>query len=158
MRDIGAILGAAVGSLQSGLPPRLVALNVADELIVEPQNIVGGGVGEILVYPLLEVAVPDWSMRGFTVGQVAVEMDLNLVVKAWHQIADFPTLHDTMLVYQRAILDVLAQPDALVSSGPRPVIGSVRGGMRVNPETEERQEFTAATVIVFTIETVGVRP
>jgi hypothetical protein len=161
MQHIEGFVQTTIDTLKQELPG---AIQVENELhgdfqIPTPKDesyFFGGdeSQGVVLRYPQIEVAAPDWMMSEFSLGQQTSALELTLIVRAWLQqdaeIQGFQNLYRATLRYGRSLLRVLTRPDALGHS----TITAVRGFYRVNPETGERDEPEAASMLLFQLEDV----
>lgn len=151
-------LDATIATLKANLPAALAAINAAHtdfQVAVPDDDSYSTGTLDILRYPWIEVAVPDFSISNFSMEQWDADFYPVVIVRGLYQeplSAD--RLDRALKRYGQALLNVLLTPNAF---GAHEVVQSVRGGYRVNPETQERTEFTGGVVAAFTIESTVTR-
>jgi hypothetical protein len=150
IRHLEPLLDAAVASLRAGLPTAIAAVNAAHsdfqvETVPDDAMFVGGFT--TAVYPMIEVASPDWTMQQLSVGQFSSELAWPLVVKVTAMDMTAQLLYRRLLRYVSAILAVLLDPDAIPGCDVDRDRG-VRGAYAFNPESGEIQELDGAAIIV----------
>jgi len=172
MLDPELFLDAALASLRQNLPAKIAAINAErgaavggfdlkvpdDDLALplsDPHVSYSTGTKEILRYPFVEVANPDFTIDNFSLAQYDAAWNPDIVVRVWYEAAlDADQLDRALKRYVRAVFEILATPDAM---GKSESIARIRGGWRTNPETNERQELFGAAVLVFTMDSVARR-
>lgn len=162
MIDTEPFLDAAIASLRTNLPGKLDALNATASFAVpkpDDDSYFLGVVSRPLKYPIVEVAVPDWTMTGFDVGTLTADAEFPMMVSATLRDAGEAALHSDRLYrstlrYVRALLNTLLEPNAF---GLHATVTAVRGAYRMNPETRESSEVIAAALVAFTIDTTQTR-
>lgn len=158
MLHLEPYLDAAREYLRDNLPTRLAVVNgeLTDfELPVPDQDSYLLGVtSTTLKYPLIEVASPDWTMTAFDLGQFTGDFNFTIVVRAMLQDLDYDRLTRSLYRYGRCLTEVLCEPGAFGEG----VVDSIRGAYRVNPETNDREEFVAGALLVFSIRSTETRP
>lgn len=122
---------------------------------VNPEAVIPFGESVVITYPSVEVAAPDWNFGRPSIDQRDWTGTAVVMARAWWQHPDFHRLTRGLYRYGRAMSEVMSEPGAV---GPHESVQSMRGFYRVNPETNERAEFTAGALIIMTVELVGVRP
>lgn len=155
---------AAVASLREHLNDEIAAVNAALGLTghpdalpaVDPDRICYGlGENPLVAYPTIEVAAPDWTLSHASINTWEWDLTMTLVVAAWLQDVDYERLSRNSTRMRRALLAVLAAPDAC---GPF-VLTDARGAIRTaDPETGAREEFVSGSVIIATLAGVEARP
>jgi len=168
MIDTEPFLAEALASLRTKLPAALAAVDVAlglsggDALPLPRDD--GGAIGSANVdyylgvvakplrYPLVEVAVPDWSMTGFDIAQLEADAEFPLMAAATLRDASLSSdrLYRMLLRYTRALLNVLLVPQAF---GQGATVTSVRGAYRQNPESRETEQVIGASLVALSIST-----
>lgn len=155
MRTLEPLLDAAVASLQAGLPTSITTINgeYSDFVLPTPDTdaYYPGGLGVYLKFPSVEVAAPDWNLGTPSVGQHHWEGTATVMARVLWQHPDFLTLHRGVLRYTRCLIEVLSAADAF---GAGQTVQTMRGYVRVNPETGEREEFIAGALVVCTLDIV----
>ena len=164
MIDTEPFLAEALSSLRARLPARIDAINEtsADVVLEKPRDDGGpigspdldyylGAVVKPLRYPLVEVAVPNWTMTGFDLGMLTASASFPMLVGLTARDASLSSdrLYRMMLRYTRAILNVLLEPN---SFGQGAVVTAVSGAYRQNPESNQSEEVIGAVVVAFTLE------
>lgn len=156
-----AYLDSAAEALRVNLPAALAAIDPSLPVPLDDGGAVGergtdyyvGTVKKPIRYPLIEVAVPDWTLDEFSLERLTANASFPLFVGATIRSADLSSdrLYRMQMRYTRAILSVLLDPDKWTVGG---AIASVQGAYRQNPaEREDVEEITGAIVVAFTIET-----
>lgn len=158
-RHLEPFLDAATDALRKGLDARIDAINgeTADFDLVKPvaSAYYPGGVSTVIENPTVEIAAPDWAINNPTLGQREWSGDYTLMCRIWYQHPDFNMLYRSLMRYGRALVEVLAQEDAL---GPHTTISRMDGAYRVNPEINDRIEFEGGALVICHFETVELRP
>ncbi|MBA2741944.1 MAG: hypothetical protein H0U46_08030 [Actinobacteria bacterium] len=152
MIELEPYLDSCRAALAAGLPARLTAIDSELEHPREDDYYVGV-VKVPLRFPLVEVAVADWQMTDFDLGQLSATAEFTLIVSATIRTAEQSTdrLYRMLMRYTRAILNVVLDPAVFQAGG---VVTSVQGGYRMNPDDRrDAAEVTGATALAFTIET-----
>jgi hypothetical protein len=151
----------ALASLKAGLPGQLAAIDalytdfdLVPDFVPDADNYWTGVVRKPLKYPIVEVAVPDWTMTGFDINQMAADCSFPMFVSATLRVVEPAAQHSDKLYrlcmrYVRAILNTLLVPGAF---GQGAVVNAVRGAYRQNPETRDREEIIGAALVAFTLE------
>lgn len=114
-----------------------------------------GGLSVFLKYPSVEVAAPDWMINNPSLGQRAWDGNVTVTSRILYQHPDFDTLFRAVMRYSRCLVESLAQQDAF---GTGQTVTSMRGFLRVNPETGERDEFIAGALVVCTLDVLEATP
>lgn len=123
-----------------------------DLALVDDASILPGGATNILKYPAVEIAAPDWDMSNVSLAQLSADLSMRVVVMCWVQHVDFQTLYRSSMRLAKAALSCLMQPDALSPTDERVVINAASGRYRFNPEANDRAEFTAGTLLLIGVE------
>jgi hypothetical protein len=160
IQHLESLIDEAIASLRAGLNDHLETLNAETgaanpsgmtlEAIPGDDFLFGGF--DIVRYPCVEVAAPDWSLLGWSLHQLSADLSAAVMARVWVMDATAELVYRRALRYGRAIVDVLAQPDAF---GPLVVIdptSGVRGSYRFNPETGQHEEIFGSGVVVFNLE------
>lgn len=135
-----------LGLANAAHAPGFAVATVADE------DIHAGGGTMLLRWPAVEVAAPDWDLTNVSLAQMSGDLSLRMIAMCWYQETDFDTLYRASMRFADATLRCLMQPDAFAPVDDRAVVAAVSGRYRVNPETNERAEFTAGTLLAFTLD------
>jgi hypothetical protein len=159
------MLDQAVASLRAGLPGVIDAINTqaTDFTLPKPNDkpgepddgyVLGGWT--IISYPVVEVAAPDWVMTNFSLAQVQSDLNPTVAVRAQFlkPESESGALYRMAMRYTTAVVQVLVQPDAFGAGITVQREGGIRGTYGFNPETNERQEVTGASIILFSLEMV----
>lgn len=151
-------IDAAVATLKAGLAAQIDSINAAhndfDLPTVKPDRILFGGddVDPIIEYPTVEVAVPDETISGVSLGQEDWDLSETIIVKAHLQndvnVRGFQALYRACLRMRLALLGTLIVPNAF---GDHSTVESVRSYYQANPMTGEKAEFVAAVTMQFTL-------
>ena len=159
MRSLEPLLDAAVATLKSELPTRIGVVNQEYTGFVLPvpdtDAYYAGGLSTYLKFPSVEVAAPDWNLANPSLAQVTWEGTAQVMARVIWQHMDFDTLHRGMLRYSRCLAEVLSGQDCF---GVGQTVTSLRGFVRFNPETGEREEFVAGALVVCQLDVVEVAP
>lgn len=158
------VVDAVISTLQSQLPAALDAIYAArlpaDQAAgrsidpVPPQAYFAGAVSTILVYPTVEVALPDLNMSNFDLALVEADVTENLVVLLWDRSAQMDVLYRKVTRLAAAAYDVLLQPNAIDGA----TVKTVRASWRFNPEAQERDEIVSGALLVLGLESTRTRP
>jgi hypothetical protein len=154
VRHLEPFLDACVAALRAGLPAAVDAVNAAHmdfdlEHIPDDHFFVGGYT--TAVYPMIEVASPDWTMQQLSIGQFSSALSLPVVIKISALDYSSETLYRRLLRYVSAILQVMLDPDAIPGADVDRDRG-IRGGYVFNPESGEIQELDGAAIVVLYME------
>lgn len=121
-----------------------------------------GGVGEVIRWPTVEVAVPDLIGDTFSIDQHESDVTPTIIVRAWLSNPRVNMLYRQCCRYGAAIFNVLATPDAATHRGsgfgPEVTIRRYMGRWRYNPETNTRDEVQSAAIMIFYLDAPDVRP
>lgn len=160
-RHLEEYVSDTIAFLRENLPTKLTEINdeKADGLDLAVPEDTGGAVGtpgvsysagdqDILAYPWIEVAAPDWMLDSVSLSQYVADFSPVIVVRAMYQAFDRVPLRKAVHRYSRALLEVLMGPGAF---GEGESLTSARGSNRFNPETNERDELYGACLLVFTL-------
>lgn len=160
-------IDSAIGLLRIWMPTRVAEVNAEtvayapypDLAIVAPlpEDIFFGGspTDAIVRYPAIEVATPDWLLADLDIGLVSGDARPSVVVRFFYEHVNFEALYRASLRFKSALLRVLVAPN---SFGAGYTVRELRGSYRVNPETGEKQQFRAGTIVVFFLEGRETRP
>lgn len=128
-------------------------------LLVKPkaENIVHGG-ATILEYPSIEIAVPDFELHDMSVENVEMDMTANIVIRGWLELADL-TPQAPEKIYRLAqrmaqVILALILPAGNNAFADQTIITRVRGSFRLNPETQQKEEYVSGFILICTLETV----
>lgn len=155
------IWDATKASLRGQLPARIAEINALhdDFQLDVPDNdsyFVGGWTA--LNYPMVEIASPDFSMYGWSIQQVGVDVAFPVAVRLMFE--DRAIEPERILRkaarYSTAILRVLAVPGAFGNALIDKDRG-MRGGYAFNPETDQREEGIGTVLHVYTLLTAETR-
>lgn len=161
MLDFEAYVDAAAAALKTdGLAPLLERIAAANDAhddfelpTIDDERILPGGEDPIgPPFPLVELAVPDFTLTGFSLGQSAADAAPQVAVRAWVEDAIYQQLWRSVYRFADCVLDALAQRGAF---GEGVTVATVRGGFGLDPETGARQEFRGSAVLVFTLDDVA---
>lgn len=159
MVDPEPYIDAAIASLQNdatGVNHFIGVANAAHSdfavATVDDEDVHAGGGTMLLRWPAIEVAAPDWDLSNVSLAQMSADLSLRIIAMCWYQETDFNTLYRASMRFADATLRCLMQPDAFSPADDRAVVPAVSGRYRVNPETNERAEFTAGTLLAFTLD------
>jgi hypothetical protein len=123
-------------------------------ILAPPAAIWPGGTDVRTGWPGIEVAVPDLSYEGFSIGQTDAAAEVSLVVMVWVKDPRFPVLERMSKRYTAAVFDCLAGDNALGDAS----IDRVRFAWRTNPELRDQDErIEAGGLIVLTLNTGMIR-
>lgn len=154
MRHLEPLVDAAISYMESHLPGKITALNA--ELggfeLEAPKAYLFGGATIVTAEdtPTIEVAATDWSLGDFSIGMEGGGGTATIMVRAFLADLDFERLYRKTMRYGRVILDTMLQYGAF---GPGERVLATRGFYRVNPETNEMDEYLAGTLVVFSLDT-----
>lgn len=164
------LVDTAVAALQGGIDAALAALEAKyaggpHELPLprpRTEDYYPGGVGQVLRYPTIEVAVPDLSGDTFSIDQHESDVTTVGVVRCWMQHPRFDVLYRTTNRYGSAIFNVLASPDAATGRGcgwgAAVTVKRYRAAWRWNPQANELDQVTSAVLLVFDLDAPDIRP
>lgn len=108
-----------------------------------------GGVDARIVWPTVEIAVPDLAFENFSVGQQDADAAFTLVLMCWLKDARFPVLERASKRYAAAVFDCLKQPGALGDCW----IERARFAWRTDPEQRDNYDrIEAGALIVLTLQ------
>jgi hypothetical protein len=147
-------LDACKASLVAGLPAAIATINANHpdpDIQLDPVaagNIWIGGY-DVLAYPTIEIASPDWTMAQLSIGQHSADLGCIVIVRCHVRDVSPERIYRQALRYASAMLLVLLTDEAF---GHRAVVEDVRGSYRFNPETEERQEASGHATINFRLQ------
>lgn len=151
IKHLEPIVDAAKATLVQNLAAAVAAVNAAHtdfqiEDVPADQIYIGGFT--VARYPMVEVAVPDWTMSRISVAQYGSSLDMPLVVKVSAVAYDSDRLYRTLLRYVSAIIDVLIEPGAFPGVDVDRDRG-IRGTYRFNPEADTVEDLNGSAIIVF---------
>lgn len=155
------LLDAAIAALRTNLDAAIAAVNAAHSdfpLDDVPSDAILLGGFDTAVFPMIEVAAPDWTLTRISVGQIAGTLDLSLVVKVTAIDYTPELLYRRLLRYVSAIIAVLLDPAALGGGVYVDKDRGIRGSYRFNPETGEQDNLTGSGVLVVYLTTDETRP
>lgn len=148
--------------LRAQLPAQIGIVNAAkaDGIIVPTSVVVVAGGKQPMPelndqQAVLEVALPDETLDGFDISQTDWDASLTVVVRAWlMHVGDPDTgvefLYRKSLRMRRALVAVVAPIDN-DAFGNHASLERVRIAYRVNPETDQREEFVSGTLFVMSV-------
>lgn len=164
MIDTESFLDEAIASLRTQLPAAIDALNLSgayDPPVPkpEPEDYYVGPVRRPLRYPIVEIAVPNWTLTDLDLGQLTADADFTMMASVTLRDVGEAALHSDRLYrwqqrYVRALLNVLLEPNAF---GQHATVTGISGAYRQNPQTRESEEVIGAAVVAFTVETTQTR-
>lgn len=160
MRHLEEFLDDALVFLQAFLPVQLDAINTekADDIVLElPKAYYFGGPDTLSVseYPSIEVAAPDITLQNPSLGQLHWDSRPRVMIRVFLQ--DPNVGHFTRLMYRygRAVSETMAQPSAF---GGSESVESFSAHYALNPETNERAQFTGGVLLIFNLDSTAARP
>jgi hypothetical protein len=159
MRHLEAFCDDALAYLQANLPTRIAALNAetTDFDLVVPVAYWFGGPPSLAVsdYPSIEVAAPDIALQNPSLSQLHWDSRPRVMVRLFHQDTNFEQFTRALYRYGRCIVETMTQPGAF---GGHEAIENLSTHYAVNPETNERAEFTGGVLCVFNLDSTEARP
>lgn len=121
-----------------------------------------GGVGEVIRWPTVEVAVPDLQGDTFSIDQHESDVTPTIIVRAWLQHPKVNVLYRQCCRYGAAVYNVLTRPDPVEHRGsgfgPNVVVRRYLARWRYNPETNQRDEVQSAAIVIFYLDAPDIRP
>src|SRR5207253_1301453 len=105
-----------------------------------------------------ELAVPDFDISDMSVDDTDMDLDQNLVVRVWVQLADSSEQAEEKVyrLAQRWAQTILALvlPVRNNAFGDGSVVSRVRGAFRINPETGQKEQVVSGCLLVLTVRSV----
>lgn len=121
-----------------------------------------GGVGEVIRWPTIEVAVPDLQGDTFSIDQHESDVTPTIIVRAWLSHPQVNVLYRQCCRYGAAMFNVLMEPDAATHRGsgfgPGVSVRRYLGRWRYNPEQNQRDEVQSAALLIFYLDAPDIRP
>lgn len=146
--DVIATINAETGAAN----PAAIELEMPDPRPVEEGGAIYFGGFDIVKYPSIEIASPDFSLADFDLDNWSADLRAVLMVRGHVMDANAARVLRRAYRFGRALLQVLLQPDAFGAGVQIRKDDGVRGYYRFNPETGEREEIFGSTLLVFALE------
>ena len=106
-------------------------------------------------YPVVELALPEFEITGFDLGQRGGDVTTSVALRVWLLDVSYDRLWRILYRFSDCVIECLVQPGAF---GQGVTVGGVRGQFGFNPETQEKQAVLASSVIVFNLDDTAARP